>query len=53
VLEADITGLAPFTPLLKVQPGFFMFVGERLPEGLHTLYTPKELAIRCTRRADG
>ena len=38
MLEADIAGLAPITPLLchKVQPGFFMFVGERLPEDLQT-----------------
>jgi hypothetical protein len=31
VLEADIAGLAPITPLLKVQPGFFIVPSKRVP----------------------
>ncbi len=35
VLEADIAGLAPFTPLLKVQPGFFIVPRKQAAETVH------------------
>ena len=51
MLEADIAGLALLPPSYKSSPASLLFLGKA--SACLRVYTPKELAIGCTRRADG